>query len=202
VMASEKNQGPVDAGRRRILTGLVSAGGLAVAVLAIGMPPAAEAAGPLEVSMKIVTGKMIHKPGWPRYEPANLVLPAHRLIEVTVHDYDDGAADIPGGYNKVKGTIGGVMRVIKGQPETIGPQEGRVVKEIPVKDVAHTFTVIGEGFFMNVPMPVLSTVVYQFMTPGPGTYPWQCMAACGTGEGGWGSSMAKDGWMRGAVTVQ
>ena len=71
-----------------------------------------------------------------------------------------------------------------------------------MKEVAHTFTMIGEGLFMNVPMPVLSTVVYRFMTPGPGTYAWQCMAACGTGDGGWGGPMARDGWMRGAVTVK
>jgi heme/copper-type cytochrome/quinol oxidase subunit 2 len=150
------------------------------------------------VSMKIIEPKK----DWPTFEPANLVLPAHRLIQVTVHDHDDGSADIPGGYNRVKGTVGGVMRVIKGPDAVVTPGAGTVVTEVPVKDVAHTFTMIGEGFFMNVPMPVLSTVVYQFMTPGPGTYPWQCMAACGTGEGGWGGSMATDGWMRGVVTVK
>lgn len=201
-MVNETNYGPAAADRRRFLIGLASGGGAAFAALAIGWHPEAEAVGPFEVSMKIVTGRMIKKPGWPKYEPANLVLPAHRLIQVTVRDYDDGAADIPGGYNQVKGTVGGVMRVIKGTPATITPQEGTVVKEIPVKDVAHTFTVIGKGFFMNVPMPVLSTVVYRFTTPGPGEYPWQCMAACGTGEGGWGSSMAHDGWMRGTITVK
>ena len=201
-MVSEKNHGPADAGRRRFLTGLVSGGGVAAALLAIAMRPAAEAAGPVEVSMKIITGKMIGKPGWPRYEPANLVLPAHRLVQVTVRDYDDGSADIPGGYNRVRGTVGGVMRLIKGTPATIAPGAGTVVKEIPVKEVAHTFTMIGERLFMNVPMPLKSTVVFQFMTPGPGTYPWQCMAACGTGVGGWGGSMETDGWMRGAVVVK
>jgi hypothetical protein len=196
---SEKNYGLIAFSRRSFLTGLVSGAG--VAVLAIAVHPTAEAAEPVDVSMKIVTGKMLGKPGWPKYDPASLVLPAHRLIQVTVRDYDDGSAEIPGGYNRVKGTIGGIMRVIKGPDATISPEAGKVVKKIPVKDVAHTFTVNGENFFMNVPMPVLSTVVFRFMTPAPGTYPWQCMAACGTGEGGWGSSMAKDGWMRGIMTV-
>jgi hypothetical protein len=200
-MVNKKNHEPVDAGRRGFLAGLVSGGGAAIAVLTIAMRPAAEAAGPVEISMKIVAGT-VGKPDWPAYEPANLVLPAHSLVQITVRDYDDGAADIPGGYNQVKGTIGGVMRLIKGPDATITPEAGTVVKEIPVKDVAHTFTMIGAGFFMNVPMPVLSTVVYRFMTPGPGTYPWQCMAACGTGDGGWGGPMAKDGWMRGVVTVK
>ena len=48
-----------------------------------------------------------------------------------MRDYDDGSADIPGGYNQVKGTIGGVMRVIKGPDATITSQAGTVVKEIP-----------------------------------------------------------------------
>ena len=185
-------------------------GATLVAVLAVGLamllpatrPPASGASGPLRVSMKIVTGRMDGKPGWPKYEPAFLTLPAHRLVQVTVRDYDDGNADIPGGYNAVKGTVDGVMRVIKGTPATIGPDAGRVVKEIPVKDVAHTFTVIGKDFFMNVPMPVKSTVVFRFVTPASGTYPWQCMAACGIGKGGWGGPMATKNWMQGEVIVK
>ena len=142
------------------------------------------------------------KPGWPKYEPANLVLPAHRLIQVTVRCYDDGAADIPGGYNKVSGTVDGTVRLIMGQPKVIGANAGTIVKEIPVKDTAHTFTVNGDKFYMNIPIPVLGTVVYRFMTPAAGTYPWQCMAACGTGKGGWAGPMMTDGWMKGNITVK
>lgn len=202
---SRKSLDPVDSDRRRFLQ--FSAGGVAITMMTLALGPNAEAAaadskGPLDVSQKIVTGKVTGKKDWPKYIPANLVLPAHRLIQVTVRCYDDGAADIPKGYNIVRGTVGREMRVIKGTPATIAPNAGTVVREIPVKQVAHTFTVNGEDFFMNIPMPVLSTVVYRFMSPKPGTYPWQCMAACATGSGGWAGAMATSGWMQGDITVQ
>lgn len=197
---TDTNAQTIRTGRRQFLQ--FSGAGLAMAVLGIGMPGVADAAAPVDITMEIVTGKMDGKPGWPKYEPANLVLPAHRLIRVTVRCHDDGAADIPGGYNKVRGTVGGNMRLIKGTPATISPNDGTLVKEIPVKDTAHTFTVNGDNFFMNVPMPVLSSVVYEFMSPAAGTYPWQCMAACGTGSGGWAGAMSTESWMQGVVTVK
>lgn len=196
---NELSLGSVNFARRRFLQ--YSAGGVAIAMTGIAMAPVADAATPIDITQKIVTGKMDGKPGWPKFEPADLRLPAHRLIEVTVRCYDDGAADIPGGYNKVKGTINNEIRLIKGLPEIIPSDSGAMVKEIPVKDVAHTFTVNGDNFFMNVPMPILGTVVYRFMTPAPGKYAWQCMAACGTGAGGWAGPMNTDGWMEGTITV-
>ena len=188
------------AGRRRFL--LLSGGGIAAAVIGLGGETPAEAAGVVKVSMKILTGKMIGRPGWPQFQPGNLKLPANRLVEVTVRCYDDGNASLPGGYNEVTGTIGNTMRLIKGTPASFAPDAGTVVKEVPVKDVAHTFTVKGGNFFLNVPFPPLSTVVYRFMTPVAGKYSWQCMSACGTGAGGWAGSMDEDGWMKGTVTVE
>jgi hypothetical protein len=190
----------VSTNRRQLLQ--FSGTGIAMAVLGITIPRAVEAAAaPLEFSQKIIVGKKVGNDDWPQYVPANLSLPANRLIQVTVRCYDDGAADIPGGYNIVRGTVDGTMRVIKGTPDSISPTDGTVVKQIPVKETAHTFTVNGDNFFLNVPVPPLSTVVYQFMTPAAGSLPWQCMAACGTGEGGWGGAMATDGWMQGTITV-
>ncbi len=187
------------ASRRRFLQ--FSGGGLAIAALGFAMesPVDAASAAPIKLDMKIVTGKMIHRPGWPQYEPGDMKLPANHLVEMTVRCFDDGNAQIPGGYNKVSGTTNDKMRLIKGTAEHLGA--GKLVHEIPVKDVAHTFTVNGEKFFMNVPMPVLSTVVFQFKTPAPGKYAWQCMAACGTGSGGWAGPMMTDGWMQGFITV-
>ncbi|MDE2333851.1 MAG: hypothetical protein KGK10_04880 [Rhodospirillales bacterium] len=187
------------ASRRRFLQ--LSGGGLAIAAMSLALDPAAEAAGPIKVEMKVVTGKMIGRPGWPQFEPGDLTLPSGRLVEVTVRCYDDGNAQIPGGYNKVSGTVGNTMRLIKGTPKTIAANAGTVLHEIPVKDVAHTFTVNGEHFFMNVPMPVSSTVIYQFKTPKAGKYAWQCMAACGTGAGGWAGPMMTDSWMQGFLTI-
>ncbi len=190
----------VSTSRRQLLQ--FSGTGIAMAVLGITIPRGANAAAaPVEVSQKIIIGKKVGKDDWPQYVPANLSLPAKRLIRVTVRCYDDGPADIPTGYNVVRGTVDGTMRVIKGTPDSISPTDGTVVKQIGFKDTAHTFTVNGDNFFMNVPIPPLSTVVYEFMTPAAGSLPWQCMAACGTGEGGWGGAMATDGWMQGTITV-
>src|SRR5579863_7005456 len=135
-------------------------GTIAIAALVFGMTallpgphPAASGAGPVQVSMKILTGKMDGKSGWPKFEPTKLSLPAHTLVQVTLRDYDDGNADIPAGYNRVKGTVGGDVRVIKGTPATITPNEGVAVREVPVKDVAHTFTMAANGLNLNVPIP-------------------------------------------------
>ena len=189
------------ASRRRFLQ--FSGGGLAIAALGFAMESRVEAASaaPIKLDMEIVTGKMIHRPGWPQYEPGDIKLPANRLVEVTVRCLDDGNAQIPGGYNKVSGTIGDTMRLIEGTPKTFAANAGKVVHEVPVKKVAHTFTVNGEKFFMNVPIPEESIVVYRFKTPAPGKYAWQCMAACGTGAGGWAGPMMTDGWMQGFITV-
>ncbi len=196
---NENSLWPLNASRRRFLK--LSGGGLVIAAIGLTMDSPAEASDLIKVSMKVVTGKMIGRPGWPQFEPGDLKLPAHRLVEVTVRCFDDGNAQIPGDYNRVSGTIGNVMRVIKGTPASFAPNAGRVVEEVPMKEVAHTFTVKGKNFFMNVPLPVSSTVVYRFKTPAAGKYPWQCMAACGTGAGGWAGPMMTNAWMEGMVTV-
>ncbi len=196
---SEKDIWSASPSRRGLLH--LAAGGLAVAGIGLALEPRAEASGPVRVSMKILTGKMIGRPGWPQFEPGDLSLPPHRLVEVTLRCFDDGNAQIPGGYNRVTGTVGDVMRLIAGTPAIIPPHAGKLVSEVPVKKVAHTFTVNGRGFFMNVPVPVSSTVIYRFMTPGPGRYPWQCMAACGTGAGGWAGPMMTQAWMEGVITI-
>ena len=185
--------------RRQFLQ--VSGTGIAMTILGVNLARAADDEAPVEIVQKIIIGKKVGKDDWPQYVPANFTLPAKRLVQVTVRCYDDGPADIPGGYNIVRGTVDGTMRVIKGTPDSISPQDGTVVKQIGAKETAHTFTVNGDNFFLNVPVPPLSTVVYRFMSPPAGSYPWQCMAACGTGDGGWGGAMATDAWMQGTITV-
>jgi hypothetical protein len=187
------------ASRRQFLQ--VTGTGIAMTILGVNLARAADDEAPVEIVQKIIIGKKVGKDDWPQYVPASFTLPAKRLIQVTVRCYDDGPADIPGGYNIVRGTVDGTMRVIKGTPDSVSPQDGTVVKQIGAKETAHTFTVNGDNFFLNVPVPPLSTVVYRFMSPPAGSYPWQCMAACGTGDGGWGGAMATDNWMQGTITV-
>lgn len=148
------------------------------------------------LTMKVVTGKMDGKKGWPKFEPADSTLPANAVVTVTIQNYDDGNAPIPQGDNKVTGTTDGTMTV-----------DGKSDTSVPTANVAHTFTISSIG--LNVPIPVRSanekfnTVQFTFKTPSsPTKLDWQCMAACGTGSSGWMGSMATDGWMKGVLTIQ
>lgn len=157
---------------------------------------ATQSAQPANLTIKIVTGKMDGKPGWPQFVPANANLPANTVVNVTVKDYDDGAAPIPTGYNVVKGTVNGSITV-----------DGKAVTTLPANDVAHTISIPSIG--LNVPIPPktdkesYSTVTFSFKTPATAQQlNWQCMAACGSGSSGWQGAMATDGWMKGVYNVQ
>lgn len=140
----------------------------------------------------ILTGKMIHKPGWPQYSPADFVVPAHRLITVVIRNLDDGTAPLLKGdlkYDRVLGALGGVELI-----------NHKLVSGIANQDVSHTFTIPQLG--LNAPIPASSTVEFTFRTPGPGTYTWVCMAPCGTGPNGMGGAMATNGYMTGTMVVR
>ena len=146
---------------------------------------------PLHLNIRILTGRMIHKPGWPKLAPANFTVPAGRRIIVTIRNLDDGAAPLVKGmdaYDRVTGTIG--RYVI---------ENGKRVTSINPKDVSHTFTVPGLG--LNVPILPKAVTTFSFTASKPGHYTWQCMAPCGTGATGWGGAMAARGYMSGTVTV-
>lgn len=155
-----------------------------------------QTAQPTNLTVKIVTGKMDGKPGWPQFQPANANLPANSVVNVTVKDYDDGAAAIPTGYNVVKGTVNGSITV-----------DGKTVTSVPANDVAHTISIPTIG--LNIPIPpktdkeAYATVTFSFKTPANAEQlNWQCMAACGSGSSGWEGAMATGGWMKGVYNVQ
>jgi hypothetical protein len=138
-------------------------------------------------------------PGAPKFtangrSSAHIVLPAHTLVTVTLRNYDNGASPPGAPYAKVTGTVGNFMLL-----------NGKKVSSVPVKTIAHTFTVPGIG--LNVPIPAVSgkakylTETFQFKTGNAGTYTWQCFAPCGTGPSGWGGPMVTPGEMAGSVKV-
>lgn len=151
----------------------------------------------VHIFTEIETGKMLHKPGWPKYTHADWSAPAGSLVVFTIRSYDTGTAplspDSP--YGKVLGTVGNVERV-----------DGHVVRSIADKDVSHTFTL--PGFGLNIVIPAAPagktvTVVASFRVPDKaGVYDWQCEAPCGTTASGWGGPMLTPGWMQGQVTVR
>lgn len=147
-------------------------------------------------TMIIKTGKMLNKPGWPKYSNAFWKAKAGDTVVLTITSYDDGTAplstDSP--YGKVLGTLNGTELV-----------NGKSITAIPDSQISHTFTV--PGLSLNLPIPAAATgktvtVQATFEVPKAGTYNWQCEAPCGTTASGWGGPMMTPGWMQGSITVQ
>ena len=150
---------------------------------------------------------------WVRYGPnANLVLPAHALITMTIENYDSQTPILNNFYAQVQGTIGGT--------ETV---DGKTVSSVDPSTVSHTFTihsipdtnqpwlyvsvpVVGEADSVPTPdfdFPAHPIVMqFSFVTEGPGRYIWQCFDPCGYGFDGFGGPMQTRGFMSGTVIVQ
>ena len=152
--------------------------------------------GAVSKSMVIETGKMDGDPGWPRYTNASWDVREGETVTLQITSYDDGTAPLTGAqtmFDRVQGTRGGI--------ETV---DGKSVSSIPNGEVAHTFTVVGLGW--NLPIPVAPTggsvtVVARFVAGRPGTFVWQCYAPCGSGPNSMGGAMSTKGWMEGTVGV-
>lgn len=183
---------------RHTIVGL--AGALAVLGLAgcgaqtSSPPPTKVVAATVQRKMVIYTGKEIHKPGWPKYDPAFWSAPQNSTVTLTIVSHDSGAAPLMMTQDdKVSGTIGGVESI-----------DGKAQSAVDNQDVAHTFTIPAMG--LNLPIPVAPagqtvTVVAQVRMPAAGSYSWQCMAPCGTGPMGMGGPMVTPGYMQGTITV-
>lgn len=132
---------------------------------------------------------------WPAYSPSNLVVPAHSLVTITLHDYDLGDTALPNDtpFATVQGTIGGVA-YLNGMPYTsLAPDK-----------IAHTFTI--QQLHVNVPLPgdgkVSDSITFAFHTDNVGTYMFECFDPCGTGSTGWEGPMVTKGYMMGMLIVQ
>ena len=206
--------GKRETSRRSLVAGIAAGLGLAVAASAVAATVVYAAGGPLTVKpapvkavaqsgapttthlyLTIESGKMLGKPGWPQYVPANFTVPAHSKVIVTIRNFDGGAATVPAAYLKVQGTSSGSEQVLSAKPGA----KPQTVSQLPVGGASHTFTV-GQ-LQLNIPVPPASTVTFSFHTGAAGTYAWQCFAPCGTGKTGWSGPMADNGFMRGAMTV-
>ncbi len=149
--------------------------------------------------LTVKPGGMLHHPGWPEIQAnghfsPTFRLPAHATVMVKIVNYDNGVASPPKIYGSVTGLVGNQIQV-----------DGALKSAIPVQDIAHTFTVTALG--LNVPIEVVPSgqkqvvETFTFVTKGPGTLTWQCMAPCGSGPAGWGGPMVKAGYMTGSIVV-
>lgn len=138
---------------------------------------------------------------------ANISLPAHQLIKLTIVCYDDGPADLTGAqYAAVAGTQGNVVTEISDDnvnssqgASGIQVNGGVTVSSVNSSDIAHTFTIPQLG--INIPVMPSSTVVAYFTIDQTGTFSWFCMTACGSGPDGLQGAMTTPGWMTGSVTA-
>ena len=135
-------------------------------------------------------------------------VPAHTLVTVTVYEYDSATGLRNNFLAKVQGTRGGI-EFLNGKPvSTVNPDS-----------TAHTFTV--PDLDLNVPLPGINasaknqcavapcttneahnTITFSFVSPGPGSYRWQCFVPCALaflyGNGG---PMQTIGYMDGLIEV-
>ena len=135
-------------------------------------------------------------------------VPAHTLVTVTVYQYD--------GASGLRNPILAAVRGTQGGTATIN---GKPVSLINPDDAAHTFTV--PDIDLSVPLPGVdanaknqcsvapctvdeahNTITFTFMSPGPGSYRWQCFVPCALaflfGNGG---PMQTIGYMDGLLEV-
>jgi hypothetical protein len=131
----------------------------------------------------------------------SISLPANRLIEFVIVNYDDGNASfVQPNENVVSGTQGGTIFYASNDninssqgPSGIVVNGGQTVSSVSPDLVAHTFTV--PSLNLNIPLPVSSTVVAYFTIDHPGTFIWYCETACGD------AAMSTTGWMTGSLTA-
>jgi len=157
---------------------------------------------------------------------ANIVLPAHREIVLTIIDYDSGPTPNIGNtstsnttiFTKVIGTVGGVeyqynstIPLSKYSNNVTTLQKPKVISQINWYgnsswgyNITHTFTIINSGqILVNIPTWGGSTTLAYLYMNNTGTYTWQCYVPCGLSEvnGGWSGAMTTVGWMTGTVVV-
>lgn len=137
-------------------------------------------------------------------------VPAHTRVNVTIYQYDSGSPLRNQQIGQVQGTLGGEA--------TLNGKAFSVINSNAGNGVGHTFSIPTLG--INVPLVALNgnlnlcgaapctfasphnVIKFSFMSPGPGTYPWQCFVPCALGFlYGNGGPMQTVGYMDGFMKV-
>lgn len=135
---------------------------------------------------------------------ANLTLPAHRLIQLTIMSYDTPTPNSTDQQGVVSGTVGNRVYFVNGTTASMGNMAwGMNASSFPGSSLAHTFTLMSRTSpvpVVNIPFVGGSTVIaYFYLDKGP--YTWICLTPCGTAPKGKGGAMVDPGWMEGQLTV-
>jgi hypothetical protein len=135
-------------------------------------------------------------------------LPAHTLVTITIYQFDTPTGLRNPFLAQVRGTQGGTATF-----------DGKPMRVLSADAASHTFTVPDLG--VSVPLPGIdmnaknqcsaapctldqahTTTTFSFMTPGRGTYRWQCFVPCAFKTVfGNGAAMQTVGWMSGELVV-
>jgi heme/copper-type cytochrome/quinol oxidase subunit 2 len=208
---------PVSLRGLEILIVILTAGLVGVLAVYVGSQTPNPAAVPQQVGTFRITLMEIMDTGWnstvaqPQFSvvgpnglgsSANIRVPVHTLIQLTVVSYDTptpGSTDFQG---KVSGTVGGTVFLINGTTAMgADPTQhwGQNVTSVPGSMLAHTFTIQQLG--INVPVVGGDTAIAYLYFTQTGTFQWICATPCGFGPGGMQGAMSGAGWMEGQVTV-
>lgn len=136
---------------------------------------------------------------------ANISLPAHKAIYVSIVSYDMGNASVDPQFLKVTGTVGSEVQVINGTTamgDNVSLSWEKSMSSFEASQVLHTFTILnGTSVLLNIPVIAGDTEYGTFYLNSTGSFIWQCEAACGSGGSGWNGPMSTPGWMTGSVSV-
>jgi hypothetical protein len=135
-------------------------------------------------------------------------IPAHTLVTMTIYQFDTATGLRNNFLGQVRGTIGGTATY-----------NGKTMSVLDPNEASHTFTVPDLGISVALPgvgmnaknqcsvapcslSEAHTTITFSFMSPGPGTYRWQCFVPCAAGFiYGNGGPMQTIGWMDGELEV-
>jgi hypothetical protein len=135
-------------------------------------------------------------------------IPAHKMVTVTLYQYDTATGLRNNFLGQVRGTEGGTATL-----------NGKTFGTLNPDLASHTFTVPNLG--ISVPLAGVAddaknqctaapcqlsqahmTITFSFMSPGKGTYRWQCFVPCALASYyGFGGPMQTIGWMSGYFKV-
>jgi hypothetical protein len=181
-------------------------GGASTLLAGCGIGADAAAAGgkrSASLYLTIATPAMLGTDDMPAYLPAYPHVPANATVHVEIMNFDDATA-LTGGlvqFAKVKGTVGGTVRVeALNLKDPNAAATAQVLSELDPQNVSHTFTIAKLG--VNVPVSPKARTSFVIQTGAPGVFPWRCNDPCGTGASGWGGAMAADRFMMGKLTVE
>ena len=158
--------------------------------------------GPVHIYLTIATPDMLGTTVGPAYLPSDFTVPADTAVTITVTNFDDATALPPGSQQYATAT--GITGPLSIQPLDPANPNGAAppttaYKLDPATGVSHTFTIAKLG--LNVPMAPHAKTTFTFRTGAAGTYTWQCMDPCGSGDSGWQGAMDTKGYMTGQLTV-